>query len=51
MRSPWTATKTLVTTTLLATFLAHSGWVQATSNAEFATEAVKRKKIHKPKQD
>ncbi len=51
MRSPWTATKTLVTTTLLATFLAHSGWAQAISNAEFATEAVKRKKIHKPKQD
>ena len=51
MPSPWTATKTLVTTMLMATFIAHTGWVQATSNAEFATEAVKRKKSSKPKQD
>jgi hypothetical protein len=51
MRSPWTATKTLVTTMLLATFIAHTGWVEATSNAEFATEAVKRKKIPRPKQN
>ncbi len=51
MRSPWTATKTLVTATLLATFVVHTGWVQASSNAEFASEAVKRKKNPKPKQD
>lgn len=51
MRRPWTATKTLVTTTLLATFIVHTGWVQASSHAEFATEAVKRTKIPKPKQD
>jgi hypothetical protein len=51
MRSPWTATKTLVATTLLATFIVHTGGVQASSNAEFATETVKRKKNPKPKQD
>ena len=51
MRRPWTATKTLVTPTLLATFIVHTGWVQAISHAEFATEALKRTKIPKPKQD
>jgi hypothetical protein len=51
MRSPWTVTKTLVTTTLLVTFIVHTGGVQASSNAEFATEAVKRTKNPKPKQD
>jgi hypothetical protein len=51
MRSPWTVTKTLVTATLLVTFIVHTGGVQASSNAEFATEAVKRTKNPKPKQD
>ena len=51
MRSSWTATKTLVTTILLAKFIAHTCGVQANSNDQFATEAVKRTKTPKPKQD
>jgi hypothetical protein len=51
MRSSWAAKKTLVTTALLATFIAHSAWVQAAGNDQFATEAVKRARTPKPKLD
>ena len=51
MRSSWTTTKTLASTILLATFIAYTGGVQANSNDQFATEAVKRTKTPKPKQD
>jgi hypothetical protein len=51
MRITWTAKHTLVSTALWVTLIAHMGLVQASSNALFATQAVKRNKITKPKQD
>jgi len=51
MRSSWAVKKTLVTTALLATFMAHTVGAQVIGNDQFATEAVKRKKTPRPKLD
>lgn len=51
MRSTWIATKAGVITTLLITLIGNSGLAQASSNALFATEAVKRARTAKPKPD
>jgi hypothetical protein len=51
MRRSWTAKKTFVAVALSAIFIGHTAWAHANGNEQFATEAVKRTKTPKPKQD